>query len=203
MSVITQLTKWMQQASENAIKKLPRISVYTLDNPGWRIVVDLDESSVKQKSFSNFKLETSDDDWIVCKKEGSQIKGYCGPKNLIELLDIFLNWAVGSKQKKNLQTKNDSSLQQLMDWYEFQCDEHWEHCYGMHFCLQDNMNWEIYIDLRETDLEDRQFNPIKKHNDSQTWVDCYVEDNKFHAACGLHCLNDVFCVFIDWTKEHN
>ena len=37
--------------------------------------------------------EASGDEWIDCKKEGSQFVGFGGPFKLIEILDVFLNWA--------------------------------------------------------------------------------------------------------------
>lgn len=39
-----------------------------------------------------------------------------------------------------------------MNWYVRECDDDWEHSYGVKIDTLDNPGWTIAIDLRETSL---------------------------------------------------
>jgi Immunity protein 53 len=69
------------------------IVIETLDNPGWSLKIDLTDTSIEQKSFTEIATERDEHDWIFCKVESKQFKGSCGPKNFIEMLTLFLDWS--------------------------------------------------------------------------------------------------------------
>jgi hypothetical protein len=52
---------------------------------------------------------------------------------------------------------SDDSLRWLMQWYVGQCDNDWEHTYGVEIGTLDNPGWSLKVDLRETALEGRSF----------------------------------------------
>ncbi|MGW1432997.1 Imm53 family immunity protein [Streptomyces sp. NPDC002431] len=41
----------------------------------------------------------------------------------------------------------------LQGWYSAQCDEDWEHEWGVRINTLDNPGWSVRIDLEDTDLE--------------------------------------------------
>lgn len=51
----------------------------------------------------------------------------------------------------------DENLNWLMNWYVRECNNDWEHSYGVKIDTLDNPGWTIEIDLRETSLEGRSF----------------------------------------------
>ncbi|MHC3815880.1 Imm53 family immunity protein [Streptomyces sp. DT9] len=48
-------------------------------------------------------------------------------------------------------------LDWLQNWYAQQCDGDWEHEWGVKIATLDNPGWTIEIDLKETDLEEREY----------------------------------------------
>jgi hypothetical protein len=82
------------------------------------------------------------------------------------------------------------SLTELQRWYLDQCDEDWEHSYGVTIGTLDNPGWSLTIDLVDTALEGKPFEPIQYGmlNEAETsedeWIHCKVEDNKFTAFGG-------------------
>src|ERR1700761_9007288 len=68
-------------------------TISTLDNPGWSVTFDLETTSLEDKEFRPVTIERSENDWVHCRVEGNIFQGAGGPKNLIELLTIFRQWA--------------------------------------------------------------------------------------------------------------
>lgn len=77
------------------------ISITTLDNPGWYVKIDLDETNLESKVFVEVNIERTERDWVQCKvifedeneDENRRFIGAGGPTNLVEILEIFKNWA--------------------------------------------------------------------------------------------------------------
>ena len=65
----------------------------TLDNPGWTITVDLDETHQEDWEFKEFKISPeSDDQWLFISKEGNKLNCSCGPTELETMLMIVTQW---------------------------------------------------------------------------------------------------------------
>ena len=71
-------------------------TISTLDNPGWSIDFDLEETRLENKEFDAVRLERTESDWVHCRVEENIFQGRGGPKNLTELLTIFRDWAIAS-----------------------------------------------------------------------------------------------------------
>jgi hypothetical protein len=69
------------------------IRIATLDNPGWHVEVDLEETDLEARQFQAVHLCRSDHDWIHAVTEDAAWSASCGPGNLAETLDLFLTWA--------------------------------------------------------------------------------------------------------------
>ena len=52
------------------------------------------------------------------------------------------------------------SIQWLQSWYQEQCDNDWEHQYGIKIDSLDNPGWVVTIDLAGTPLEDASMPPL-------------------------------------------
>ena len=76
------------------------VEIDTLDNPGWSIIIDLEDTDLENKSFEGKDLERSEDDWIFCKVESKKFKMACGPLNLVEAINIFQRWAINSAPQR-------------------------------------------------------------------------------------------------------
>ena len=55
-------------------------------------------------------------------------------------------------------------LQQLQKWYSSQCNQDWEHSFGVKIDTLDNPGWTLEIDFRETNLAERAFAAFSRGN---------------------------------------
>jgi hypothetical protein len=71
------------------------VKISTLDNPGWRLVVDLLDTPLEGRPFITVSIERSEHDWLHCQREGNSFTAACGPRNLTEAIECFRAWAAG------------------------------------------------------------------------------------------------------------
>lgn len=94
-----------------------------------------------------------------------------------------------------------NELQRLQDWYRSQCDEDWEHSYGVKINTLDNPGWIVQVDLADTELEDRDFVAIER-GDSEAdsdWIHCKVESRAFVGTGGSGNLAEILDTFLRWA----
>jgi len=99
---------------------------------------------------------------------------------------------------------SSGELEWLMDWYVSQCNDDWEHQYGVQIGTLDNPGWSIAIDLTGTALDSRAFAPVE-YNDSEndaSWWACKVERNQWRGACGAKDLTTVIGLFRAWANSN-
>ncbi|MBK0404959.1 immunity 53 family protein [Adhaeribacter sp. BT258] len=66
------------------------IKIGTLDNPGWAVTIELNNTSLEEgKIFKQY--EKAEDDWLSVKVEDKKFIGYGDPNKLHEILRIFLD----------------------------------------------------------------------------------------------------------------
>jgi hypothetical protein len=67
-------------------------SIATLDNPGWTIRIDLSETCLEQLDFKKeFQNQLNEYDWFQFKTEKEVLIIACGPENLRQVFEIFLD----------------------------------------------------------------------------------------------------------------
>ncbi|MFH8715852.1 immunity 53 family protein [Streptomyces zaomyceticus] len=93
-------------------------------------------------------------------------------------------------------------LDWLQGWYSGQCDEDWEHEWGVKIDTLDNPGWSVRIDLEETDLEERDFPRQELERGKDDWVAAWTSDRAFHAACGPGNLTEALALFRRWAVEN-
>ena len=64
------------------------VRINTIDNPGWRIVVNLENTFLEGIKRKPIQIENTEEDWIHINIENSKIKVYCGAMNLIESIKM-------------------------------------------------------------------------------------------------------------------
>ena len=69
------------------------ITIESLDNPGWRVQIDLTGTMLNGKDFEEITRLEPEIDWLHCKIDGNKFIGAGGPFNLDEILRVFLDWA--------------------------------------------------------------------------------------------------------------
>jgi hypothetical protein len=91
-------------------------------------------------------------------------------------------------------------LAELQRWYLDQCDDEWEHTYGVIIDTLDNPGWSVRIDLADTSLSDRASERLEVHWTEGDWVVSWREDQCWCAACGPLNLGEAVAVFLDWAR---
>ena len=95
-----------------------------------------------------------------------------------------------------------SVIADLERWYESQCDEDWEHAWGVTIGTVDNPGWTVMIDLDETYLEGVAFEPVIDIEPERDWVRCEVREHKFIGSGGPRQLERIISTFLGWAREH-
>jgi hypothetical protein len=102
------------------------------------------------------------------------------------------------------------SVEWLQAWYHRQCNNEWEHHYGISITTLDNPGWLLKIDLAGTALEHAAMEevggpPVVNHEGlegAQEWLLCRVVDSRFEGAGGPSALGAICDVFRRWVEEH-
>lgn len=99
------------------------------------------------------------------------------------------------------------TIAQLQRWYLRQCDEDWEHSYGVKIETLDNPGWHVTVDLTDTELDGRPFAKVQYGlgDESETsgneWLICEVKEAKFVGAGGPFKLHEILNHFLAWAEE--
>lgn len=95
-------------------------------------------------------------------------------------------------------------IEELQRWYLTQCDEDWEHSFGIEITTMDNPGWCLKVDLEDTILEWESFTAVSYgdgDDESPDWLDCKVEKMKFVGYGGPRKLSELINTFLDWAKS--
>jgi len=93
MTTLQRLQEWLQKNYNDTWDRGESISIEALDDPGWRVRVDLRGTLLELTELPERKTERSRDDWTVVRRTATTFEAFGGPRNLEDLLVAFLDWA--------------------------------------------------------------------------------------------------------------
>lgn len=93
MSNISKLCSWYKSKWVEDLHEDAGISIDTLDNPGWSFKVDLKNTYLETKVFSDLKIDRTEHDWVHARRTSVLFEAFGGPLNLDEMISVFLSWA--------------------------------------------------------------------------------------------------------------
>jgi hypothetical protein len=102
------------------------------------------------------------------------------------------------------------NLDWLSQWYLAQCDNDWEHSFGVKIDTLDNPGWSIKIELTDTELRGRPFgrvthgtpaDDLSEWQRTGSWWIASVSGDVFEAHCGPLDLSAVIEIFRRWTEQ--
>ena len=98
MNMLEWLMNWYESNCDGAWEHYHNnVTISTLDNPGWRLQLNLMETLYENVDFNDVWVERTDNDWVFCKKNDGIIDGAGGPKNLEEMIGIIKKWMDDNK----------------------------------------------------------------------------------------------------------
>ncbi len=96
-----------------------------------------------------------------------------------------------------------NNLNRIQNWYEANCNDDWEHTYGIEITNIDNPGWSVEIDLADSYLQEIGFNSLKYQKENENnWVHCAKEKYKFVGYGGPQKLDELLGIFLDWAEKH-
>ena len=94
MNKLKELQQWYLSHCDGVWEHSYGVKIETLDNPGWYVTIDLADTELAARSFSEVqRLERDELNWIHCRVAEGKFEGRGGPLMLEEIVKIFLVWA--------------------------------------------------------------------------------------------------------------
>ncbi|MFB6344112.1 immunity 53 family protein [Saccharicrinis sp. FJH62] len=91
-----------------------------------------------------------------------------------------------------------NTLERIQDWYKTNCNNDWEHTYGISISTLDNPGWTVRIDLRETALENINFNKDYQNElNENDWYKLRIENQVLEIFCGPENLDLTLNIFLN------
>ena len=92
MDSISRLQQWYRSQCDGNWEHQYGVKIDTMDNPGWAVEVDIVGTNLEGRLFEEVNIERSESDWLRCRVRDGKYKGFGGPLNLQEVIDVFLSW---------------------------------------------------------------------------------------------------------------
>ena len=93
MDAIEFLQSWYRAQTNGEWEHARGVTIETLDNPGWRVTIDLVETPLDGASMKAIRREKSAHDWLVCEVAHDRFRGDGDPRKLLVILQLFQSWA--------------------------------------------------------------------------------------------------------------
>ena len=87
------LEKWYKKQCDGDWEHMFGVQIYTLDNPGWRVKIDIADTELEEKYFEEYKEYIDDNYWIMCQIKDKKFDAGGDPSKLEKIIYIFKEWA--------------------------------------------------------------------------------------------------------------
>ena len=89
---IKQLENWYKDNCDGYWEHCYGIRIFALDNPGWCVTIDFEDTELEDKEFPMLRIDNSDDDWIICYVKNKKFIGSGDPDKIEEIIKVFKEW---------------------------------------------------------------------------------------------------------------
>lgn len=86
------LLKWYHSQCNGDWEHIYGIRINAID-PGWYLTISIGETVLEDIKFNELNIDRSDDNWVNCFIRKNEFIGLGGPFNLVEIIQIFCDWA--------------------------------------------------------------------------------------------------------------
>lgn len=98
MDLLLWLQKWYSENCDGGWEHFFGVKIDTLDNPGWRVEIDITDTPLEEKVFPEISYYNSDEDWLHCRISeglfnGKVFDGSGDQTKLTVILETFRKWA--------------------------------------------------------------------------------------------------------------
>lgn len=92
MDIIVWIQNWYKNNCDGDWEHMYGIEIDTLDNPGWKVSIDLLDTPLETKVFDMIQNYYDDNNWIYCMVKDGVFYGSGDTDKFKEILIIFKNW---------------------------------------------------------------------------------------------------------------
>jgi elongation factor P hydroxylase len=93
MDIFNWLNEWYKSNCNGDWEHGYGIKIETLDNPGWWVRIDLNDTELENKDFEKIAINSDGADWMFCRVENNVFSSSGDPNKLIKILEVFKTWA--------------------------------------------------------------------------------------------------------------
>ncbi len=91
-TTLTRIQNWYKLNCNGDWEHSYGFSIKTLDNPGWTVRIDLQETALENLDYTkDFQNPENEYDWYNIRTKDGALNIFCGPENLEQTLLIFLD----------------------------------------------------------------------------------------------------------------
>lgn len=92
MEILHWLQKWYINMCDGQWEHTYGIKIYTSDNPGWIVEIDLVDTPFENKPFSSVHNYIDDHNYEHCQVKNGKFQASGDASKLDEILTVFRNW---------------------------------------------------------------------------------------------------------------
>jgi immunity protein 53 of polymorphic toxin system len=96
MDVLEWLQRWYGAQCNGRWEHAYGVRIDTLDNPGWRVSIDLKETRASGARMVPLVTDRGEDDWVRCEVRDGVFLGHGDPGKLALILGQFRNLVEGA-----------------------------------------------------------------------------------------------------------
>lgn len=89
MQIIKWLEDWYADVCDNCWEHMYGITIDTLDNPGWRVRIDLCETRYRNMKMTEIEHDNGDNDWLICSIKDGIFQAAGDVSKLSKIICIF------------------------------------------------------------------------------------------------------------------
>jgi hypothetical protein len=90
-SALQRLAEWYSRQCDGDWEHDWRVRISTIDNPGWLVEINLEDTTRPHGEFRPIVREGSKD-WLDVRFDGTVFRGAGGSGNLADIVEEFLAW---------------------------------------------------------------------------------------------------------------
>jgi len=123
MELLKRLQDWYQLHCDGDWEHSYGVIIDTLDNPGWKLSVDLTDTLLEDVDFQPVNIgdpENKNNFWIDCKKERNVFVGMGCVDSLEKLLSVFLDWSDCNSDTSKWDATVNSMIEQCTKCYDLE-----------------------------------------------------------------------------------
>lgn len=97
----------------------------------------------------------------------------------------------------------NGAIKWLEEWYLSNCNNDWEHSYGITIETTDNPGWHVKINLKDTPFENGKRDYVLTKINENDWLGFKIENAEFVAVGDPSKLSKLLELFREFVEERN